>query len=113
MKLLVFVLNQPEKLEEILAGFVELDITGATVLDSVGMGQFLASESALFAGFRSVIRGTNESNKTITTVIQDDAIIDQVIPLIEEVCGPLDEPGTGILFTLPIDQIFGMRSDSE
>jgi len=41
MKLLILTLNKVEKLEEVLEGFIEIGITGATVLDSVGMGHIL------------------------------------------------------------------------
>ena len=39
MHLLVAVLNAPEKLDSILAGFVELGVRGATVINSEGMGR--------------------------------------------------------------------------
>ncbi len=51
MILLVCICNQPDKLEEILEAFVEVGITGATVLDTVGMGQILSTEVPIFAGF--------------------------------------------------------------
>jgi anti-anti-sigma regulatory factor len=44
MKLLVLFLNKVEKLEEVLEGYLEIDITGATVVDSVGMGHILSEE---------------------------------------------------------------------
>jgi len=52
MKLLVFICNQPEKLEEILEGFLEVGITGATIIDSLGMGRILAAEVPIFAGLK-------------------------------------------------------------
>ncbi|NIT87525.1 MAG: hypothetical protein GWN82_11915, partial [Gemmatimonadetes bacterium] len=42
MRLLVAVINDPEKLDEILSGFLEMGITGATVLSSEGMGRVLS-----------------------------------------------------------------------
>ena len=41
MKLLVFVLNREELLEQVLEAYVEAGISGATILDSEGMGRFL------------------------------------------------------------------------
>ncbi len=38
MKLLILILNKVEKLEEVLEGFLEIGITGATVIESSGMG---------------------------------------------------------------------------
>ena len=52
MTLLVFILNNPEVLEEVLEGYLEVGITGATVIDSLGMGHILATEVPIFAGFQ-------------------------------------------------------------
>lgn len=50
MKLLVLFLNKVEKLEEVLEGYVEVGVSGATVVDSVGMGHILSEEVPIFAG---------------------------------------------------------------
>ena len=48
MKLLLIVLNSAEKLEEVLEGLIETGVTGATVVDSVGMGHIM-EDVPLFA----------------------------------------------------------------
>jgi nitrogen regulatory protein P-II 1 len=111
--LLVFVLNREEELEEILLGFVEIGIPGATVLDSVGMGRILSHEIPLFAGLRSLIIGTRPSNKTIFTVIPGREKVDQAIHLIEDICGDLAEPGSGILFSVPLSDVRGVAPAEE
>ncbi len=111
MKLFVYVLNQPEKLEEIVAGFVEIGITGATIVDSVGMGRILARDVPIFAGFQSLLSGSRPFNKTILSVVDDDAKVDHALRLIEEVCGPFGEAGAGIAFTLPLDRVSGLKPE--
>ena len=44
MKLLILILNKVEKLEEILEGFIDIGISGATIIDSIGMGHVLSEE---------------------------------------------------------------------
>ena len=107
MQLLLFVLNKEEHLDEILELFLELDITGATIIDSVGMGRILAHDIPIFAGFRNLMHESRAGNKTIFTVV-DDAKIPMVIKNIEQICGSLDEPGAGILITIPIGQVIGL-----
>jgi nitrogen regulatory protein PII len=111
--LLVLVLNREEDLEELLLGFVEVGVTGATVVDSVGMGRILSHEIPLFAGLRSIIVGTRPSNKTVLSVIPGKNKLEQVIKLIEDICGDLDEPGSGILFTVPLSQVRGIVPHEE
>ena len=107
MKLLIFVLNQEEHLEEILEAFLELNIGGATILDSVGMGSILAQDIPIFAGFKNLLQGSRTANKTIFSVIPDK-MVKPVVEAIEQVVGPLEEPGNGIVFVLNVDQIYGI-----
>lgn len=109
MKLFVFVLNKPEKLEDVLSAFVEVGLPGATILDSVGMGHVLARYIPVFAGFRSVLQGNRSRNKTIIAVVDREEKVAEVLGLIEEVCGPLDAAGAGIAFTIPIEDVRGLR----
>ena len=113
MKLLVFVLNKEELLEEVLEAFVEAGITGATILDSEGMGRFLTYEVPLFADFREFMKGNKPYNKTIFSVVDKEEKIKVVEELIEKICGKLSDPGTGILFTIPVDYVKGLIREEE
>ncbi len=107
MKLLVFILNKEEHLEEILEAFLELNIKGATILDSVGMGSILAQDIPIFAGFKKLLQGSRPANKTILTVIPD-LQVKPAVKAIEQIVGSLEEPGNGLLFVLEVDQLFGL-----
>ncbi len=107
MKLLFIVLNKEEYLEPVLELFVESGVRGATVLDSVGMGRILAHDIPIFAGLRNLMPESRPFNKTIFTVIEDEKIL-PLISAIEEVMGSLDEPGTGLAFTVPVDFVRGL-----
>jgi len=92
---------------------VEAGVAGATLLDSEGMGRFLAYEVPLFAGFKEFMKGNKPYNKTIISVIKHDAIITRVKELVDKVVGGLDNPGTGIMFTLPVDWASGLVEEDE
>jgi nitrogen regulatory protein PII len=111
MKLLIFVLNKEELLEDVLEAYIEAQIPGATILDSEGMGRFLTYEIPLFADFKSYMKGNKPYNKTIFSVVDKDEKIKTLEGLIEKICGDLSQPGTGILFTLPVDFAKGLRTE--
>lgn len=111
MKLFVYVLNQQEKMDEILSGFIEIGITGATIIDSVGMGRILAQDVPIFAGFQALLSGSRPYNKTIVSVVDDDSKVDEALKLIEDVCGAFTEPGAGIAFTLPLSAVYGLKPE--
>ena len=110
MRLLVAVINDPEKLDETLSGFIELGITGATVINSEGMGRVLSHDIPIFAGLQTLISGTRPQNRLILSVIPEETV-DSAMDLLQEVCGDLATPSTGIAFTLPVDRVVGLAPE--
>lgn len=109
-RLLVAVINDPEKVDEILSGFVELGITGATVLQSEGMGSVLSHDIPIFAGLQTLISGSKPQNRMIFSVVPLERV-DSVIALVQEIMGNLAAPATGIVFTLPVDRVVGLAPE--
>lgn len=110
MRLLVAVIHDVEKLDEILSGFLELGITGATILDSEGMGSVLSHDVPIFAGLQTLISGSRPQNRLILSVVPEDKV-KPAVDLLQDVSGGLDEPATGIAFTLPVDAVFGLAPE--
>ncbi|MCJ7579625.1 MAG: hypothetical protein MUP98_03715 [Candidatus Aminicenantes bacterium] len=110
MKLLVLILNKVEKLEEVLEGFLEVGVTGATIIDSIGMGHVISEEVPIFAGLRFMFAGAKPHNKMIFSVITDNKI-DPVINILKKILGDLGQPGTGIVFTIQIDSAEGLKPE--
>ena len=107
MQLLVAVINDPQKLDEILAGLLELGVRGATVITSEGMGMRLAQDIPLFARLQTPIARARPENRTIFTVVHEERI-EPVMALLQRVCGDLSDPMTGIAFTVPLDRVEGL-----
>ena len=112
MLLLVAVINHVEQVDDVLAGFVELGITGATVVNSAGMGHVLSRDVPIFAGLRSLTTRSRPGNQVLLSVI-DESKADAAIALIQEVCGSLAAPGAGIVFTVPLDRVVGLAPELE
>lgn len=110
MKLAIIFLNKIEYLEDLLSAFLEIGISGATVIDSVGMGHIISQNIPIFAGLRNAFPGSSPGNKTIVTMVKEDEV-EKLQNVYEEVCGGLDKPGSGFMITLPIDSVFGFRKE--
>lgn len=110
-ELLIAVVNREEWLEELLAGFLELGITGATVLDSEGMGRLLTHEIPIFAGLQTLTSRSRPRNYTVFSVIDDPRKLEHALALLREVCGNLEGPATGIAFTLPVNRVVGLAGE--
>ena len=111
MELLVAVINQEDRLDDILSGFLELGITGATVIDSEGMGHVLSHDIPIFAGLQTLISRARPQNQTIFSVIDSDEKVQGAIALLQEICGDMDNPATGIVFTIPVSRVTGLAPE--
>jgi nitrogen regulatory protein P-II 1 len=110
VQLLIAVINQEERIEEILSGFLEIGITGATLINTEGMGRLLASEVPIFAGLEALAGRTRPRNQTLFSVLDDDKV-DAALALLQEVCGDFSRPGTGIVVTLPVNRVLGLKPE--
>jgi nitrogen regulatory protein P-II 1 len=110
VQLLIAVINQEEKLEEILSGFLEIGVTGATVVNSEGMGRLLATELPIFAGLQELARRTRPRNQMVFSVVSEEKV-ERVLAMLEEVVGGFDRPATGIAFTIPLGRVLGLKPE--
>ncbi len=109
MELLVAIIDE-EHLDEVLEAFIELGIMGATVINTEGMGRILVRDVPIFAGLRSLLEGKRPANKTIFAVVKEEKVR-KAMEVVEEICGPLDGSGRGILFTIPVNMVKGLRKE--
>jgi nitrogen regulatory protein PII len=107
-KLVVIFVNRAETMEDILEGFLEIGVSGATVVDSVGMGRILSHDVPIFAGIRKIFPGLSPDNKMIF-LVSDEAMIDDIVAVVEDTCGPLEDPGAGLAIVIPLDFVKGLR----
>lgn len=104
MQLLVLVLNKVECLPKIMRRFFESGIHGSTIIDSLGMLQYLGHETVepppIFGSLRKYINPSHDPNKTVFVLLKEEQV-ETARKIINEVTGGLDKPNVGILFVLP------------
>lgn len=115
MHALILVLNKVDEMEDVLAAMMNAGVKGATIIDSQGMGSALVigdqQNIPLIGSLKSMFDREHPFNKTIFTVIETDELLDDVILAIRNTVGNLDKPGEGLMFTLPVTNVYGMRKD--
>lgn len=108
MKLYVLILNKMECLHDILYEFMKAGISGATIFNSTGAMQYfehdMKNAPPIFGTLRKYLRPDNENNKTIIIVLEERQL-ETVRKIVEQVTGGLDQPDSGIAFTMPIDSV--------
>ena len=108
MKLVIIFLNRVEYLEELLTAFLEIGVSGATVLNSVGMGRIVSENIPIFAGLQDTFVGSSPENKTILVVVKEE-IVDKMGDVVQDVCGNFENPGSGIMVSVPLDKVLGLK----
>lgn len=114
MKLFVLILNNVEKLDDLMVAYAREDLCGATILDSTGMARTLYAadrheeeEITFFGSIRHYLTDHVGSNsKTILTVIHEDQH-ETIVRTTQEVIGDFSQPDVGIMFTVPLDFVLG------
>lgn len=112
MNVLFIVLNDIEHLDDILDSFVDIGVKGATILDSQGMGSAITNngkgKEQFFGAIRVFLDNARPYNKTIFTVIEDEDILTEAVKTVKNILGDITKPGVGMMFTLPVNNIYGL-----
>jgi nitrogen regulatory protein P-II 1 len=117
MKMILFVLNDPTKLQDLLEAWKEAGATGATVLYSTGMGRIhqsaaLQDDLPLMPSLSDFFGSNTELSRTLFTIVKDDETVKNVMAATRAVAGDLCQPGTGLLVVLPVDLTEGLEIKS-
>jgi nitrogen regulatory protein P-II 1 len=106
-ELLVCIVKDHHQVEEILTGFLELGLRGASVVEGRGMGHILATEVPIFAGFKALFPGGGAGTYLVLSVVESE-MVEDAIQLAEEICGDFRQAGTGFVFTVPVQRVRGL-----
>lgn len=109
-EILFCILKSQQQVEAILTAFMEIGITGASVIESKGMAQVLTEQVPIFAGFKSLFAGEGSDSQMIVSVIKNE-LIDETINTIQDICKNFNIPGSGIMFTVPVSRVAGLSRD--
>lgn len=108
MKLAIVFLNKIEYLEELLSAFLEIGVSGATIVDSVGMGHIISQNIPIFAGLRDTFAGSSPVQKLILAIVEEDLVV-RIDEVLADICIDIDESKAYFMISLPIDTLFGFN----
>ncbi len=106
MIMVCIILNEEEYVDDLLSAMMELEITGATILDGVGMERVLANDVPIFAGLFQSMGGSRPYNKNIIALLKDRRTLTRLIGVLQEIGIDFAEPGVGAIFALPVSFAF-------
>lgn len=102
MHLLIAVIENEDLLDELITGWLDLGIPGATVIESTGALQLISRHVPIFAGLRSLTSGGGRHNNTIFAAVEDEPLLAAAISFMEELCRKTGKPSRGIYAVAPL-----------
>lgn len=104
--LLVTILKNYRHVEELMLGFVELEVGGSTVIEGAGMGEILGNLPIL-SSVRQLFPNSGSTSHVVLTVTNERKA-NQCITFIREQFDLDAQPGAGIIFSVPITNAIGL-----
>jgi hypothetical protein len=105
MYMIFFVLDDPEKLIDILSAWEKNGIIGVTILESTGMHR--VTRKAFPMRYLPALYGQEENHLTLIAIVRDESCINAALEATESIVGDLNSPNTGIFSAWPLSIIKG------
>jgi len=105
-KLIVAIVLDIDICHQVVRVWEQAGVTGATILDSIGMRHLLAhtqrDDLPLMPSLRSLLESEEYNHRTILIVIPDDLDLEDLVKRTEAVVGDFDKADSGFLFVVPV-----------
>ena len=113
-QMLIFVLNDLDKCADLLEAWDAIGAKGVTCIDTSGLGHMRqkaeTGDLPFYPSLVNMLRAGEHHHRTFFTVVDNDELLEKLIQAAQDTVGDLDEPNTGILFTLPVNLVYGIAS---
>ncbi|MEC9488756.1 MAG: P-II family nitrogen regulator [Halanaerobium sp.] len=108
MQLLVVVIDQENKLDDVFEAFQEIGVSGVTVFDSMGSGHLDSEDLSIFGRLAHLTGSRKKHNKTLLSVIKSPEVLHKAVEAVEKIVGDFNRPHTAFLFTIPLGTVKGL-----
>ena len=115
MQMVMFVLDDPDKLDELLDRWYEQGIVGATVVQSMGLYRRRAQTRKLpqYGNLPRVVESMDEGHLTLFVILPDREMVKRCLTSIEATVGDLGDSHTGVFATWQLTSTKGVALRGE
>lgn len=112
MYMVMFVLDDPGKLDALLGAWEEVGIRGATILESTGIHRRRTQILPMRYLFQP-LGNVEENHCTLFAIVDTNEVVKSCLQATEKLVGDLDDPNTGIFAAWPVSLVKGLPSTQE
>ena len=118
MFFVLFVMHNPDLLEELIKEWEAAGVQRATVLFSTGMRRLrqeegLRDDIPLIPSLESFYQMSQTFSRTIFTTIEDESMIENILAATQRVVGDLRNHETGVFLVLPVIHAYGLEKGTD
>jgi nitrogen regulatory protein PII len=115
--LIVFVLDDPDRCQDILDAWEAAGAPGVTILDSSGLGRVrravIRDDAPLMPSLSDLFRRQEDRHRTLFSVVKDLSQVEAIAQATQAITGELDRGHTGLLFVVPVSRVYGLEKERE
>ena len=113
MSYLVFlIVDDPDHCEDILEGWEAAGVTGVTILESSGLGHLrrhgMREDLSIMPSLQDLLAMDEVHHRTLLSVVEEQAQVDRMVAIAQQVIGDLEQAHTGFLFVVPVLEVHGL-----
>ena len=111
--LVVLVLDDPDLCGDVLDAWEAAGAPGVTILDSSGLGRVrragIRDDVPLMPSLSNLLRREEDHHRTLFSIVEGKSQVEAIVQATRAVVGELDQENTGLLFVVPVSQVYGLR----
>lgn len=111
MFMIMFVLDNPDRLGQVLEAWENAGVRGATIIESTGIQRLRQNTVPMRYLFQSY-GPAEEGHLTLFVIVEGEHIVQDCLRACEQVVGDLNEPNTGVFAAWPMAYVRGVPSSS-
>ena len=111
MYIVLFVLDDPALLNQVLDAWDAIGVSGVTIIESTGINRLRRARqvgTVFMAGINRLISGDQEMHYTLLTIVRGEAMVQHCVEAAEQIVGDLDKPNSGVLAAWPLVYVKGV-----
>jgi len=107
MYMIMLVLDNPERLSEVLKAWEQLGVRGATIVESTGIQRLQRKSIPMRYVFQSP-GILEEGHLTLFVIVASEQLAQACLQATEQIVGDLDGPNTGVFAAWPLALVRGV-----
>ena len=115
--LVMLVLDDPDRCRDVLYAWEAAGAPGVTILDSSGLGRVrragIRDDVPIMPSLSDLFRRQEDHHRTLFSVVKDQSQVEAIAQATQALIGELDRGHTGLLFVVPVSQVYGLQKKRE